>query len=592
VTATPQVRAVFAALIVATVGGFLASQYLKGEEPLVLRFSRHPNAISPNGDGLQDSVRLGFVLSQSAEVSFSVIDSNGQEVRRLVRDRRLPGDTRLHYTWDGRDDSGHLVRDGVYRMRVVRRAEGRSVNSGRRVRVDTRPPRLALAGSRPSELAVGHVRPVRVRYRGTRDPYARFKVFRTDHGAPREVARFNGDGPHTGTWNGTVAGRPAPAGSYAFAVAALDPAGNLGRSPTPPTAASASPRSGVAVRGLELRGPLGVLAAGSVARLRVGPRPARVRFTLRRLGSGRALARGARGAGLLRLRMPRRSRTGLYVADVRTPHARADWPLAVAGLPTGRGAGPRPLVVLPGLSWQGGNPVDDDLDGFPDTLDVSRRAALDRTFAGGRLPRPLRDQAGPLLAFLDRSRLPYDLTTDLALLHREGPVLGNAPGVALAGDVRWLPAELGGRLRRYVIEGGRVAIIGADSLRRGVRVQATQLVDPIPAKATDVFGERTAELRTGPAPLELQRRGAGLFRGAGQLFGSFTRLERSLELPPDGRLVASAGRARDRVFVAYRLGRGLVVRVGSQQWASQLAEVSGSQEVQGVTGNLWRTLAR
>ena len=72
----------------------------------------------------------------------------------------------------------------------------------------------------------------------------------------------------------------------------------------------------------------------------------------------------------------------------------------------------------------------------------------------------------PLLRWLDRERLPYDLTTDLALARHEGPALGNAPGVAFAGSELWLPDELLKRLRDYVADGGRLASFGAESFRR------------------------------------------------------------------------------------------------------------------------------
>ena len=96
--------------------------------------------------------------------------------------------------------------------------------------------------------------------------------------------------------------------------------------------------------------------------------------------------------------------------------------MVVAGVP-GRGAGTRarPLVVLPVITWQGLNRFDDDLDGFPDDLTDGRRVALSRPYANGRLPLGARTQAAPLLAFLDRARLPYDLTTDVSLSEGRGP---------------------------------------------------------------------------------------------------------------------------------------------------------------------------
>ena len=47
------------------------------------------------------------------------------------------------------------------------------------------------------------------------------------------------------------------------------------------------------------------------------------------------------------------------------------------------------LVVLPALTWQGHNPVDDNGDGLPDTLDAGVPIELDRPLADG-LPAGLR----------------------------------------------------------------------------------------------------------------------------------------------------------------------------------------------------------
>ena len=130
--------------------------------------------------------RVGFVLREPTNVTFSVVDSEGAEVRRLVDSRRLPGDEELFFAWDGRDDEGRVVPDGVYRLRVEREGKGRAVTSGRRVRVDTKPAQLAIVSARPGlVLAGGDATPVRVRFRGLRTADAQLTVLRTDSGRPR-----------------------------------------------------------------------------------------------------------------------------------------------------------------------------------------------------------------------------------------------------------------------------------------------------------------------------------------------------------------------------------------------------------------------
>ena len=596
----PLVRFAFGALVLATIAAFFVTQQLKSEFPLVLRFAAVPEDISPNGDHYFDVARVGFDLSEPAEVTFSVVDSEGREVRRIVDDRRLGGDTKHRFLWGGRDDDGERLPDGEYTMRVIRRDEGRVINSLRKITIDTVPPPVRLVSAEPGVIAPGEPgqRPrVRIRYRGPRNEFPEFRVFRTDGGPPRVVFRFRGDDTKSAVWDGHLRGRIAEPGDYAFTVTVRDRAGNLAVAPTDiPTPRLARAGTGVSVRRVTLTGPLGVVTAGSVAKLELGPFARSFDFALSRLGSPRVLRKGGRIGGSFRVRIPRRARTGVYLVRVRAGRRSARWPVAVAGLPQTRAAiaRPRPLVVLPALTWQGRNPVDDDLDGFADTLEGPGRVVLDRPLARGRLPRAFIAETLPLLSFLERARLAYDLTTDLALAAGEGPALGNAPGVAFAGSARWLPDSLGRRLRRYVEGGGRVASFGADAFRRPVRLRRGRATTTGPPRAANVFGERTGDLlRTSAAPLVVERDDFGLFSAADRFVGEFTLFERSAGMPPRTEPLTAAGRdPGEPAFVAYRLRRGIVVRAGTPQWGAELAPGRLGLEVPRATRRIWRLLAR
>ena len=629
------VRVVFALLVLVTAGAFVLTQVLKTEMPVVLRFSVAPLYFSPNGDGTRDRARLGFDLSEPAEVSFSIIDMDGNEVRELVDDRELAGDARHRFTWNGRDDDGNVVPDGVYRLRVVRRKEGRRLDSFKEVVVDTTPPRVELRSAEPGVVDPSNGKPVAVtiRYRGPSTRGPEFRVWRTDDGPPRIVDRFRGDENRRGVWNGRViSGAYAVDGDYAFQARVRDRAGNEALAPPgTPSARTALPDTGVAVRRLTLDGPGGVVAAGSLARLRVGPDPRPFEWTLARLGSGQALKQGRTRGGALRVRLPDDARSGVYVVRVRArgvresrvaeggegpvvarsnrkrggaarrarggPTRTASWPLVVAGLPP-RGVPadrPRPLVVLPTITWQGRNPFDSDLDGFADTLADSRSIPAERPYAGGRLPAALTRESEPLLRFLDRARLAYDLTTDLSLARGEGPALGNAPGIAVGGTATWLPRRLRDRLLGEVeTEGKAVAVFGGQSLRRSVALVGDRLRDPSPPRPDDLFGERTRPERVDPpAPLAVDRDRLKLFSSVDSLFGEFSLIERSLSLPEDARLLSAAGRdPGEPAFVGYRLGDGTVIRVGSPQWTRQLDERALDVEVPRVTKRIWQLLGR
>ncbi len=598
----PLVRAVFAVLVVATIAAFFTTQQLKGEFPLVIRFATKPAHFSPNGDDYRDTTEVGFDLSEPASVTFMVVDSEGSEVRRIVNERRLAGDAKHRFRWDGRDDDGNLVPDGTYRMRVVRRDESRVIDSVKKITVDRRPPRVTLLSAEPSVVATGlpgETPRVRLRYRGPANRAPVFRVFRTDDGKPHIVRRFRGGPNRSAVWDGQVSTgpertAPAPEGDYAFTVAVRDSAGNQTEAPLPvPRAALARAGTGVSVRRFTLRGPLSAVAAGAFAHLEVGPVDRSFNWVVSRLGDPKAVLHGGRVGGRFRIRIPRKTRTGVYLVRVRAGAQRAVWPLAVAGLPPRSARGrDRPLVVLPALTWQGLNRMDDDADGFADRLPFARAVRVDRPFASGGLPPRFEAEVSPLLRWLDRERLAYDLTTDLALARREGPALGNAPGVAFAGSELWVPEELMERLRDYVADGGRVAAFGAESFKRTIELRGDSARNPSRPRRENAFGEQTELKRTSQAPLTVFEDGLGLFEGMSSFVGEFTVFEASHNLPRGARRITAAGRDSGQpAFLAIALGGGIVLRAGTPQWARELEESALSLELPQVTKRIWRMLS-
>ena len=78
--------AVFAALVVATVGAFFVTTRLKRSTPVIeqLTFRR---SFSPNGDGRFDAALFAFRLRRTDEVTVSIVNRDGDEVRTLARGR-------------------------------------------------------------------------------------------------------------------------------------------------------------------------------------------------------------------------------------------------------------------------------------------------------------------------------------------------------------------------------------------------------------------------------------------------------------------------------------------------------------------------
>src|SRR6185436_8890521 len=95
-----------------------------------------------------------------------------------------------------------------------------------------------------------------------------------------------------------------------------------------------------------------------------------------------------------------------------------------------------------------------------------------RVFNGASgLPAGFADEIAPLLVFLDRRKIRYDLTSDLDLDLTRNPRASDRKDVLLAGSEKWVTRSLGRRLRKYATDGGKLAMFGSDSLRRGVRLR-------------------------------------------------------------------------------------------------------------------------
>src|SRR5581483_7259243 len=280
------------------------------------------------------------------------------------------------------------------------------------------PPRPLVTQVTPSVLPDGGAG-ARIHYTGTEGHNATVRIYRTDlPGKPRLVKSFlTQANSSNATWDGEIAGRPAPAGTYLVGLDVTDRACNTGHFPLvmPPPPGSTK-GAGLTVRYLAAQPPLDPVSAGSEALVRVDSRQRPYRWVLRRSGSARAVARGAGTRFTLRVAVPRGG-AGLYELAIRSGSYRTEVPLIA------RAASARPpiLVVLPALTWQGENPADYDNDGLPDTLDQGGAVDLDRVLPAG-FPAGFGDESA-FLAYLDKTHLSYELTTDLALVDGSGPPL-------------------------------------------------------------------------------------------------------------------------------------------------------------------------
>jgi hypothetical protein len=579
VSSSALARVVFGLLVLSTIGAFFLTQRLKRAPPPVKRIvvSRY---IAPRTDASTRIASISFTLPKADNVTVSVVTPNDDEVRRLLDDRHL--EAGVHdFTWNGRDASGHVPVDGAYFVRIVLHGQGRAVTSPKPVKLVTKPPAARILSVTPARVGGGL--PITLRFRGPLAAPPTFTVYRTDDGPPHAVARFSGTaGSHEAVWNGRIGRGPAPAGIYAFSVTVESPALIKGTWPPrlPPMPSSTAPGTGVTISGPAAAGPLEAVRAGSTATIQLTGARGRVRWTLRRAGAG-AAARGVGAAPYVRVPVPSRAPTGVYVVTAGA----TTYPLAIQG----RSRAPV-LVVLPALTWQALNPIDADGDGFADTLRNVGSVPLDRPFAFGREPAGFGSEVAPLATFLDAHHLRYDVTTDIALARNTGPKPTAYRAVVLAGSEPWSTAGLGDQLRGYVAAGGRLALFGAGDFRRIVDLNGDRVALSGPPAATTPLGDATSASSSEAAPLVVATDDAGLFTQTSGFVGLFTDFEQTDRLPAGATVIAAAGRVPDHpAFVAYRLGRGLVARVGTAQWSGALASDS---QVADVTTRLWSLLSR
>jgi len=145
------VRGVFTLLVIACFAAFFITQRLKHTPTAVQAFQLTPR-FSPTPAGHIKEEHISFKLARADRVTVVILDSSGATVATLVKDRPVPRYKQLSLRWNGRlgeaqgsstrrDANGHtfiepantgaLAPAGEYRVRVMLRAQHRSVRSPR-----------------------------------------------------------------------------------------------------------------------------------------------------------------------------------------------------------------------------------------------------------------------------------------------------------------------------------------------------------------------------------------------------------------------------------------------------------------------------
>lgn len=142
-------RIVFALLVVACFAAFFVTQRLKHTPTVVQRFERTPT-FTPAGPAPGNLEEISFKLANADEATVAIIDSSGDVVATLVRDRPLARYKQFSLRWNGRrgtahrygqletasgravlvaENEGPLAPPGEYRVRVSLRRQNRTLLS-------------------------------------------------------------------------------------------------------------------------------------------------------------------------------------------------------------------------------------------------------------------------------------------------------------------------------------------------------------------------------------------------------------------------------------------------------------------------------
>jgi flagellar hook assembly protein FlgD len=622
--------AAFVALAIATAAAFFLVQSLKVSTPLIAGLPKpHPARINPVSGGVCDlrghdgvvatdyrRMTISFLLlNQADDVNVAMVTTGGTVVDTIARDRHMAINRRARFVWDGRRADGALAPSGTYDVQVTLVHQHRTVRIAdadtgalEPVTVEDSPTPIRITGVRadgvePAVIPQTTGRPVAIHFTRIATHLPTIRIYRTDVPGTPLVDTFHATSLHTAFWDGRLAdGRPAPQGTYLTSVTALDGACASSTFPvTIPPAVGSTPHSGVTVRYLAAQPPLTAVAPGSAATVEVDSRRHAYTWTLHRVGSRAALESGRSSAVGLRVPVPGGS-DGLYELSLAWGSHRTAVPIVggVSGVGGGSGSSPggsggsgptagRVLVVLPALTWQGDNPVDDDGDGIPNTLLAGTPIQLARPFTDG-LPAGFASEAG-LITYLRAAGLRFSLATDLSLVSGGATLLHGYSGVVFAGSETWLPAATTTALSTWAQQGGHVLSLGIGALQRTVTVSGGEAMDPSSAHGVDALQARPEGLRTTAGSLLLvDRNGQSLFASRSEALSGFRSFQAFGPVQAPARLLTSVGvSAGTPAVIGYALGRGAVVDVGLPGFGSAL---SHNVTAQGFVGRVWALLLR
>ena len=214
-------------LLGGTAAAFAVTEHLKLVRSPIYR-TQVDKTFSPVCRCSTEKARIHFALRRADRLTLSIEDSDGRIVRTVIANHpaRRGGFGRY---WDGRDEAGAVVPDGVYKPRIHLADQHRTIVLPNPITVDTKPPSVRVLSWIPRRRVLTpdrnflHER-LEVRYRVSDPAHVILYV-----GGKRRYRSRSQQLTGIARWFGHVNGRGVPAGRYRVTIAARDIAGNLSR---------------------------------------------------------------------------------------------------------------------------------------------------------------------------------------------------------------------------------------------------------------------------------------------------------------------------------------------------------------------------
>ncbi len=201
------------------------------ETPITLTIDK--SYFSPNDDMILDSLlfSIGVPVTKGIERwNLTILDVNGNNIRTFTGEGTIPGEK----NFDGRDNSGIRLEEGVYKSRLeVLYRNGNNPNAeSPKFYIDVTAPVASLKSSSQIFSPNGdNLKDEITFYQETTNETIWTGVVRSEKGDVIKEYQWLTAADPVAEWNGTLSdGRLAPDGNYSYQLMSIDRAGNAGQS--------------------------------------------------------------------------------------------------------------------------------------------------------------------------------------------------------------------------------------------------------------------------------------------------------------------------------------------------------------------------